>query len=177
MKQRKLFIHWMIEKVKECGTSKEISIKATRKFKLIFKITDNRLQVACIRKANRWCNGKEEFLNALSATGNRKMYVRCKNVLSLIEKRIAIKALHRWDWKRHNWIKYLHQTLLSEFERLSSGDVQLNRSVILYVAFTLLERENSTNSHLMLILLLVDQLLSLLQWNGSIRFEIALPLS
>ena len=98
----------MINEVEACGTCKEISIKGTQKFKSIFKITDNRSRVACVRKANLWWNEKEEFLNALSATENHLIYVRCKNVPGLIEKRIAVKALHGRGRKGQDWVIYLH---------------------------------------------------------------------
>ena len=133
----------MIKEVEECGTAKKIGIKATQKFKSIFKVSDNRSKFACIRKANRWWNEKEQFLNSLSTRENRMMYVRCKSIPGLVEKRCVIKALHGRGKKRHDWVEYLHQILLSEFERLSSSDLQLSRGLIQNVALTLLREENS----------------------------------
>ena len=142
-KQRKLVIEWMINQVEDCGTDKEISIKATQKFKTIFKIRDERSRKACIRKANRWWNGRDEFLNALSTKENGTMCLRSKNVPGIAEKRCAVKAFQGRGRKRNDWVTYLHQVLLSEFERLCSSDVRLSRALIQKVALSLLEDENS----------------------------------
>ena len=64
------------------------------------------------------------------------MYVRCKSIPGLVEKRCVVKALHGLGKKRHDWVEYLHKILLSEFKRLSSNDLQLSRGLIHYVALT-----------------------------------------
>ena len=74
------------------------------------------------------------------------MYVRCKSIPGLVEKRCAIKALHGRGKKRHDWVEYLHQMLLSEFERLRSSYLQLSRGLIQNVALTLFQEENSVYS-------------------------------
>ena len=142
-KQRKLVIEWMMKEVEESGTDKEILIKATEKFNSIFKIADSRSKIASIRKANRWWNEKEQFLNALTARENREIYVRCKSVAGFVEERNAVKALHGRGRKRHDWVEYLHQVLLCEFERLSSSDMQLSRAFIQNAALSLSAEEDS----------------------------------
>ena len=167
----------MIKEVEDCGTDKEISIKATQKFQSIFKITDNRSKVACIRRANRWWKGKDQFLNALSRKESRILYVRSKNIPGLVEKRSGVKALHGRGRKRNDWVIHLHQKLLLEFERLSYSDVRLSRALILDVALTLLKKKNLFTRHHMSVQLLVDQQLSILQQNGLIVSYIASILS
>ena len=51
------------------------------------------------------------------------MYVRCNPGPGLVENRCAVKALCGRGRKRHDWVEYLHQILLFEFEQLSSSDV------------------------------------------------------
>ena len=117
--------------------------QSNRKINSIFKIADSRSKIACIRKAIRWWNENEQFLNALTARENRIIYVRCKSVAGFVEKRCAVKALHGRGRKRHDWVEYLHQVLLCEFERLSSSDVQLSRAFIQNAALSFLAEEDS----------------------------------
>ena len=64
----------------------------------------------------------------------------------MVEKRRAVKTLRGRGRQRHDWVEYLHQILLSEFERLCSSDVQLSRSLMKYATVALLEEENSAYS-------------------------------
>ena len=70
------------------------------------------------------------------------MYVRCKTVPALVEKGCSVKVLRGRDRKHHDRIEYLHQIPLFEFESPSSRAVQLSRSLIQYIALTLLEELN-----------------------------------
>ena len=138
-------------------------MKATQKFKSIFKIIDNRSKLERYWKAQRWWNGREQSQNALSANENRMMYVRCKAVPSLVEKRCAVKSLRGRGRKRLDWVEYLLQILLFEFERLRSSDLQLSRSLTAYDALAMLGKKSLIAIHLMLIQLLVDKYRSMSQ--------------
>ena len=61
----------------------------------------------------------------------------------MAEKRFAVKALHGRGTKRQDWVEYLHQILLHEFEWISSSYVQLSRSLIKSVALTLLVEDGA----------------------------------
>ena len=76
------------------------------------------------------------------------MHVRCKSVSGTLENQYVVKGLHGRGKKRHDWVEHLHQILLSEFERLSSSDLQFIRGLIQNVAMTLLHEENSVCSSL-----------------------------
>ena len=133
-------------KISFCSTTRWKNRKmATRATQIVSSMKQRKFVIDwMIKEVNRWLNEKEELLNALSAWENRMMYVRSKYVPGLVEKQIAVKALHGRGRKLQDWVKYLHEMLLSEFDRLISSDLQLSCAVIQYFAFTLLAEENST---------------------------------
>ena len=75
----------------------------------------------------------------------------------LVKKQCAEKALHGLGRKRNDRVIYLHQKILLEFERLSSGDVRLSSALMHDVALTSLEEKTLFTRHLMSIQLLIDQ--------------------
>ena len=74
------------------------------------------------------------------------MVFRFQTVPGLAEKRCAVKALRGRGRKRHDWVEYLHQIVVLEFEWHSSKDEQSGRSLIKYIALTLLGEENSASN-------------------------------
>ena len=118
-------------------------MKETQEFKSIFRIADDRSKVASFRKANGWWNGRVQFQNVLSTKESHMLFVRCKSIPRLADKRCVVKDLRGRGGKGHNWVEHLHRILLFESERLSFSDVQLSRSLIKYVAFIWFEEESS----------------------------------
>ena len=141
--QRKLVIEWMTNEVNQSGSEREISLKAVDRFPAVFKVINARIRKCCILNVYRCHNGRHAFLSALQTKENKQMVVSTQNTSGIITKRMDVKGFAGRGRKRRNWVEYLHSILLVEFNRYSSTDVQLSRSLIQSIAVELLQEPDS----------------------------------
>ncbi|CAM6124006.1 unnamed protein product [Calypogeia fissa] len=147
---RKRVMLWMDAEVERCNNTKDICAKAVKEFPSIFRTHghDNHVYKANIQKASRWWKAKETFLQKVGKTGRTtgNVVTISANQKKTSRKIVRTKALKGRGRKREPWVEWLHQELLSKFERLKKASVKLSPALLLVITKQLLL--NSENPEL-----------------------------
>ncbi|CAM6105080.1 unnamed protein product [Calypogeia fissa] len=148
---RKRVMLWMNAEVERCNNTKDICAKAMKEFPSIFctNVDDGHAYKANIQKVSRWWKDKETFLQKVGKTGRStgNAVTISINQKKTTRKVVRTKALKSRGKKHEPWVEWLHQELLSEFERLKKSSIKLSPTLLLVVTKQLLLNSENLEFH------------------------------
>jgi len=92
--------------------------------------------------ALRWWNKRDEFMSNMNSP-NSNVYVSSGNCNGINRKTFAVKALPGRGRKRKEWVQFVYEFVLEEFDRLCELKVKINKNILMQIALKSLQHETS----------------------------------
>lgn len=94
------------------------------------------------KKALRWWNSRDGFLTTVTSSSTR-VYVSSRNGKGVNRKQFAVKVLKGRGKKRQEWVNFVYEFVIEEFDRLCEIGVKISKPMLLQIAQKSLQHETS----------------------------------